>query len=220
MNHLLAVILLCCMTVSVSGADLRTLTVNGEGSAVVPADVAYIHLGVVTESETVTKAMESNKTATNNVFTALAKTEVAKKDVCVHSFTVSQKYKYVKDDESKLVGYVVRSDLKITVKNLDKVVGLLSSLTVDGHANSVSGVFFDVLDKTKVSDEAKTAAVKDAFRRAKLLADASGVKVGKVLTINEGVVQHSRNYPETSNRAGGGEQLYQASVVVVFQLTE
>lgn len=230
LKYVLAGLLSLCV-VAACGADHksdhRTLTVNGEGSAVVSPDIAHVYVAVVTEADTVSKAMTSNKTAMNNVFAVLTKAEIPGKDICTHSFTVSPKFKYVKDEEPKVVGHVVRNDLKVTVKNLDKVGSLLDSLTADGRANAVSGVVFDVSDKTKVTDEAREAAVKDALRRAKLIADASGVKLGKVLTINEGSVQYPRLYAADNVRSlsestpvARGEQTFKASVGLVIQLAD
>lgn len=225
LKHVFFALLFLCSTSFVLAEDQRTLTVSGEGSAVATPDVAYVSVTVATESETVRKAMASNKTSMNNVLAVLAKEGVLDKDICTNSFTLSSKYKYSKDEEPKVVGYVVKNDLKITVRDLNKVGVLLDSLTTDGRINAVSGVVFDVANKTKVTDEARTQAVKDALKRAKLIAEASGVKLGKILTINEGRVQ----YPSYSNIRSAvaesaylskGEQSYQVTVGLVIQLED
>jgi hypothetical protein len=121
------------MAFAAYGAD-RTITVSGEGSASVSPDVVYLYLAVVTESDTVSKAMTSNKKAMNDVFAVLNKNGIADKDICTHSFSVSPKYKYVKDEDPKLVGHVVKNELKVTVRNLDKVGGLLDTWTAEVRA--------------------------------------------------------------------------------------
>lgn len=213
------------MAFAAYGAD-RTITVSGEGSASVSPDVVYLYLAVVTESDTVSKAMTSNKKAMNDVFAVLNKNGIADKDICTHSFSVSPKYKYVKDEDPKLVGHVVKNELKVTVRNLDKVGGLLDTLTADGRANVVLGIVFDVLDKTKVTDQAREAAVADALRRANLIAKASGVKLGKVHTINEGNV-YSPRYNEASalrsadvTPVAKGEQTFRVNVNLVILLAD
>lgn len=227
-KYLIALLFSVCLVSLVSGADpvqdRRTITVNGEGSVAVVPDVAFLNLAVVTEAETVSKAMTSNKVAMNAVFSVLTKAEVLEKDICTHGFNVSPKYKYVKDDEPKLVGYVVKNEVKVTVKNIDKTGTLLDSVAVDEKANFVSGVTFDVLDKTKVLNEARKGAVEDALKRANLLATASGVKLGKVVTIQEHGTSSS-NYTSVSRMSDAtplakGEQSFRSSVTLVITLVD
>jgi hypothetical protein len=90
----------------------------------------------------------------------------------------------------------------------------------------IFGIVFDVLDKTKVTDQAREAAVADALRRANLIAKASGVKLGKVHTINEGNV-YSPRYNEASalrsadvTPVAKGEQTFRVNVNLVILLAD
>ncbi len=226
---MLALVMFCGIAV---GADhpQRTITVSGEGTASVAPDIAYVHLEVVTDHETVSKAMAKSKVATTNVFAALKKNKVAEKDICTHSFSISPKYKYVKDQEPQLVGYTVQTGIKVTVRDLDKTGDLLDALTADGHASYINGVSFDVTDKTKVSDTARENAVNDAMRKARLLAKTSGARLGKVLTITEGGGYSPRPYSlafsaRADSAPGGdhlakGEQTFRVTVNLVVGLED
>jgi len=206
----------------------RTITVTGEGKATATPDVVYINLATVSDGETVGKAMAKSKVASTNIFAALKKNKVADKDICTKGFTLSPKLKYVKDEEPKVVGYTVSNEITVTVHEVAKAGDLLDALTAEGHANGVSGVTFDVLDKTKVSDAAREKAVADALRKAKLLAKASGCKLGEVLSISEGNVYTPRPYAIRAasiqaDRMGDhvhtkGEQQFHVTVNLVIDL--
>ncbi|HUJ38041.1 MAG TPA: SIMPL domain-containing protein, partial [Hyphomicrobium sp.] len=71
------------------------------------------------------------------------------------------------------------------VHNLDKLGELLDRLVSLG-ANEMAGLSFDVSQAEKLRDEARKEAVANAQRRAKLYADAAGVQLGEVVSIDEG----------------------------------
>jgi uncharacterized protein YggE len=208
----------------------RTITVSGEGAASAVPDVVYVHLGVVSEGTTVGKAMVKNRTAMSKVLAVLKEKGIPDKDYSTTNFNVSPKYSYQANQEPKLVGHQVTNDLKVTVRKLDSVGELLDALTADDRANVVSNITFDVCDKSKVTDEAREAAVADALRKAKLLAKCSGVKLGSVQTIVETSYNHPspRAYAFAADKGEGrastqiskGEQQFRVSVNLVISLED
>ncbi len=202
----------------------RTITVNGEGTSSATPDVLYINLAVVTERDSVSKAMSDNKEAMNKVFKTLKDAKIAEKDFCTNNFHVYPRHKY-NNDEVKLVGYGVSNEVTVTVRDLDKGGDLLDALTKDGHANRINGISFDVLDKEKVLGEARDAAVANALKKANALAKVAGVKVDKVLTISEGSAYSPRAYSSMSRESARtplakGEQQFKASVNITLSLKD
>jgi uncharacterized protein YggE len=53
-------------------------------------------------------------------------------------------------------------------------------------ANYLGGVSFSIADTKALETESRTLAVKDAQQKAQTLAQAAGVKLGRVLSITEG----------------------------------
>lgn len=187
MKKCLYALLLSLFALPAFGQDdaKRTITVSGTGKVSATPDVAYIRLGVVTDDLKVSAALSANKKAMSNVFDALKKKNVADKDVCTTNFRVDPKFAYPQNAEPKLVGFTVSNEVTVTVRDLDKVSDLLDSLTGDGAANRVTGVSFDVLDKTALLDKAREDAVNDALRKANLLTKTAGASLGSVITITE-----------------------------------
>jgi len=81
--------------------------------------------------------------------------------------------------------YVVNNQLEVTLRNVDKLGEVLSAATVAG-ANNIWGISFDLADKRPLLDKARAEAIENARKDAARVAELSGVKLGKVLRVNDG----------------------------------
>jgi len=57
--------------------------------------------------------------------------------------------------------------------------------SIDAGANNINRLNFTLDDPTSLRDEARAEAIKDARRRADIMAEAAGIEVGKVISITE-----------------------------------
>jgi hypothetical protein len=163
----------------------RTLTVNGTGKVYLTPDIAYITIGVHTEDENATKAVADNNTQTQKVIDVLKSEGIAEKDIQTTNFSIYPQKEY--DSEGKPTGkivYIVDNSVYVTVRDLDKVGDVLDA-TVQAGANNISGIQFDVADKSAALSQARKSAVEDAEAKAQELASAAGVSLGAVQTISE-----------------------------------
>jgi uncharacterized protein len=163
----------------------RTISVNGSGKAYLTPDIAYITIGVHTEGPVAAEAVAQNNANTQKVIAALKGAGIAEKDIQTTNFSISPQPVY--DDQNKPTGkitYLVDNSVFVTVRDITKVGDVLDA-TVKAGANSISGIQFDVADKTAALSTARQAAVKDAQAKATELASAAGVTLGPVQTINE-----------------------------------
>ena len=94
-------------------------------------------------------------------------------------------------------------------------------------ANTLNGISFGLADPVPSTDEARKAAVVDARHKAELYAAAAGVKVGKVVSINEngGYAPPMMRAEAMAGKSDAvpvqaGELSIGASVTVTFELTE
>jgi uncharacterized protein YggE len=95
---------------------------------------------------------------------------------------------YVYDDNkarSLLRHYALTQSFTIILENPDKYETLLYTLLELG-INDVENISFTTSELRKYRDEARLAAVRAAQEKAKLLTDAVGLKLGKVVNIQEG----------------------------------
>lgn len=88
------------------------------------------------------------------------------------------------NNRQTLRGYLARNAVEARVDDLAKLGEILGA-TVGAGATNVSGVRFDVKDRDAAEREALTRAVADARARADAAASGAGVKVERVLRIEE-----------------------------------
>lgn len=157
----------------------RTISVNGTGSVTISPDIAYITIGVHTEAGDVSEALASNTAQAKAVADALAGLGVEAKDIQTTAFNVYPQQQYGPNGEMLDLKYAVDNSVYITVRDLTKMGEILSTVVKSG-ANNISGIQFDVADRSKAESEARQKAVNDARAQAEELASAAGAKLGKI----------------------------------------
>jgi uncharacterized protein YggE len=166
-------------------AESNTLSVSGSGDAKANPDVAYVTLGVVAQGKRAQEAAKANAASTQKVMEALKTMGIADKDIQTANYSVQPLYENRPNREPVIVGYQVSNQVQATIRKLD-TVGSLIDAALDAGANNVQGVSFGLEARAKPESEALQEAVKDARRKADVLAKAAGVRIIGVLRIQEG----------------------------------
>lgn len=160
------------------------ITALGHGEVKVKPDIALLTLSVTTQSQNQAEAVQQNASKTTALLAALRGAKLADKDVQTLSYTVQPQYDY-KSSPPVLTGYQVQNSVQATVRDLTKVGFVLDKAT-SGGASEVGGVSFDVADRASAQSSALSLAVGAAKRKAAVMADAAGVRLGRLLTLTEG----------------------------------
>jgi len=172
--------------VSPTSSSLEENTIHVSGSATVAAtpDVARIRLGVQAFDASVVEAVSANNETAAAVIAVVKSLGVEPRDVETTSFAISPQRDYRNDRPDSIIGYWVNNELSVTIRDLTSV-GQVLQAAIDAGANTISGIAFSLADPEEAKETARTMAVEDARRRAEVLAEAAGVRVGKVLSIRE-----------------------------------
>ena len=209
----LALLLSACGPTTIQQTTQRTLSVSGNGQAYLAPDIAYIYVGVHTEKLTAAEAVAENTTQTQTVIDALKKAGIDEKDIRTTNFSI-----YPQDKFDPQTGtptgdktYVVDNTVYVTIRKLDQLGDLLDTVVKAG-ANSVNSVQFDVVNKAEALKQARSDAVKDAEAQAKELADAAGLSLGPIQSIN-----FVDNQPIVFDGKGGGGGLAPQAASVPIQ---
>ncbi len=192
-------------------ANLRTLSVNGVGQVYLTPDIAYINIGVNTQSSSASEAVATNKEQSNAVIEAIKAAGVEEKDIHTTNFSIWSNPTY--DEMSVITGtnYVVDNTVNVTVRNLDGLGDLLDS-AVSAGANNIYSIQFDVADKSAAVKEARAIAVTDAKTQAQELADTAGVSLADIQTIS---FYESSPVAYFEGKGGGGGVATNAAVVPI-----
>jgi len=198
-----ALVLSACGPTTINEAateNLRTLNVNGIGQVYLTPDIAYINIGVNTQGPSASDSVTTNKEQSNAVIEAIKDAGVNAKDIHTTNFSIWSNPQY--DDLGQISGttYVVDNTVNVTMRDLDKLGDLLDA-AISAGANSIYSIQFDVADKTAATKEARASAVADAKVQAQELADAAGVSLDVIQTIN---FFDNSPYPYYEGKGGGG----------------
>ncbi len=189
-------------------ANPRTLSVTGEGKVNVAPDIAVMYLSIITRDPYVNKAWDDNNAKAQAAITAIQGQGVKEADIR-SDFSLYQQEKY--DQFGQPTGeitYVVTHTLTVVVRDLTKVGAVLGAAQGAG-VNSVGGVSFSLEDPTPAISQARGLAVANARTRADEIAKGLGVKVGKVLSVNEygGSVPFPMDKSYAMGIGGGGSSV-------------
>lgn len=180
----------------------RTLTVTGTGKVTLKPDIAAINVGVHTENEDVSAALSENNTKAQAVRESLVAAGVELDDIQTVSFSVYQTQVYGPMGEVTGNKYMVDNTVYITVRDLNKLGSVLTTL-VNVGANNIYGITFDVSDRSAALKEARLTALSNAKKQAEELATAAGMKVGKVFSISTSNVSSTPMYDGYGYGGGG-----------------
>ncbi len=189
----------------------RSVSVNGFGKVTIVPDIAIINVGVRTEAEVITDALEGNTAQANAIARALKDLGIEEKDIQTSNFNI-----YPNDRWNPMTGevegrsFVVENTVNVTVRDLPGL-GQVLNVVVDAGANSIYGITFNVEDRSAAIAEARDLAIQDAKAKAGAIADSAGVQLGEIISIS--VFEGSAYYPYYDGM-GGGAALEAAAVPI------
>ena len=165
------------------------ISVSGEGQATLAPDMAIVDLSVVRQAQTAAEALSANNKAMADVLAALGSEGVAEKDMQTSGFTIQPQYKQeiLKSGAYQapvIVSYQVNNGVSVRVRDLGKL-GALIDKTVKLGVNDGGNIRFTNDNPDEAIKQARRNAMAEAMDKAKTLAEAAGVKLGRVISINE-----------------------------------
>ncbi|MGH2558901.1 MAG: SIMPL domain-containing protein [Thermomicrobiales bacterium] len=173
-------------TPTTAASGTTTVSVNGQGRVFVEPDTASVVVGVDVIQDTLAAAQTEATTQMTAIIAALTGAGIAEDDIQTVNFSVSILRDY---DErgmpGPINGFQVSHQVNVTVRDVEQLGDLLDTV-VDQGANAIWGISFYVEDPSGPASEARKLAVENATRKAQELAEASGMQLGRLVSISEG----------------------------------
>ncbi|WP_395450690.1 SIMPL domain-containing protein [Aminobacter sp. UC22_36] len=205
------------------------IIVTGEGEASVAPDLALLSLSVMREAKTAREALDANNDAMAAVIAAMKTAGVAERDLQTAGIQIQPRYNYTNkpdgSQDAELVAYQVINTLSVRVRDIAKTGEILDKAVSLG-VNQGGGITFTNEKPEGVITEARKLAVADAIAKAKVLAEAAGVNLGKVLEIADQsyapppMPMQAKSFDRAAGAAPveAGENAYRVQVNVTFEL--
>ena len=181
---LAAVVLSACSgTIQFGQTQPRMINVTGNAQVILSPDIAYISIGVHSESQTAKEAVASNNAQSQAVIDAIKGQAVDAKDIQTTNFSVYQQTKIGPNGENQGIIFMADNTVYVTMRDLTKIGDILD-LSIAAGANSIYGITFDVQNKDAALATGRDQAMADAKAQAEELIKAAGATLGDVQSIN------------------------------------
>lgn len=184
------------------GPNSALLSLTGEGTSRRTPDIALFSAGVVTQAANATEALADNSRKMEAVIAALKRAGIAERDIQTSAISLQPRYSnpeleaqlraretrqpYVQPTEApRIIGYEARNSVQVRVRRLGQMGKIIDTLISEG-ANQVDGPSFTLDEPREALDEARREAVAVGRQRAELYAQATGMRVTRLLSISEG----------------------------------
>ncbi len=163
----------------------RSLSLSATGAVQTAPDQVTITTGVTSEAGTAREALDKNTAAMTRMVEALKADGIEAKDIQTMNFSVQPIYEARKEGQAqRIVGYRATNSVRLVLHDIAKLGAVLDEVVSLG-ANDIGAIEFGVAEPEARKDEARKAAMAKAIANAKLYAEAAGVELGPVLSINE-----------------------------------
>jgi uncharacterized protein YggE len=204
------------------------LDINATGEVTRVPDVAIISAGVVSRSTTASAALQDTANRMEKVLAALKRAGVEDRDIQTSSVNLNAEYRYPENQAPQLVGYTASNMVTVRFRDIRSSGKIVDALVGQG-ANQINGPNL-VVDKPEAAlDEARAKAIAIGRARADLYARALGMRVVRVVSINESGGYYApppapppppmmARMEAAQTRIEPGEQKLQVNLAMTFEL--
>jgi uncharacterized protein len=181
---LAALAAVACVPVHAQQPPLSSIRVTGDAKVTVQPDRAQVDIGINTRAQRSQDAATQNARAVEAMLDAVRKAVPAAMLKTI-SYSLNPNYEYhVSGGEPTINGYTAVNVVRVTLDDLAKLGAVIDSAAQAG-ANHVQGIQFTLRDPDTVRAQALREAALRARAEADVLAQALGLKVLRVLTVEE-----------------------------------
>ncbi|MFC0678991.1 SIMPL domain-containing protein [Lysobacter korlensis] len=170
---------------AVPTTDGTLLSVSAQAEVRRAPDIATISTGVVTQAGDANAAMRDNAEQMRKVVAAIRAAGIEARDIQTSGINLNPQYRYAENAPPTITGYQASNNVTLTVRDLSRLGKILDALVATG-ANQINGPSFDIADRDSALDEARRGALEKAQARARMYAEALGMRVRRIVSISEG----------------------------------
>ena len=171
---------------SLAPVEQRGIAVTGTGRVVSRPDTAVVEVGAEARAARLADATADVDRTMRAVLAAVKALGVRDADVRTTSYAVDPvaEPRQPGETSARIVGYRVSSVVQVRTRDVDGV-GRVVDAAVRTGANVVRNVHFTIDDSSRAEADARALAMQDAATKAREVAAAAGVRLGRLLAVTE-----------------------------------
>lgn len=162
----------------------REIRVSGQASIYSTPDLFQFSVYIEEQGELVSKLNAGVRAKSQSIVDLLLKSGVDEKDIQSMRVDLNPWFEQVQSQRLQK-GFVLSRQVAVTLRNMDKYDQIIDGLLRLG-ANRIEGFNYVVKDPEQDYLKALELALADARHRADIIAASVGVKVGEVISVQEG----------------------------------
>jgi uncharacterized protein YggE len=221
MSRFLCATILTALMATPALAD-SVLTITGQGTAVVDTLDARITGNIDNHGATAAEAIAAHRGAAADLAKTLARLGVTDKNFTVTGINLNPQYAIgpiTNGQPRAITGYNCSTQISVTVEDPTKLDSVMQALASGGASQSLH-ISYVGHNMSALQDAARAMAVKDAFAHAQVLAKQTGVTLGPVVSVTDGVTPANIfNYTQQLLIGGlNGQHTVAASVTVSWAI--
>ncbi len=159
----------------------HTIIVSGDGEVIAAPDFSTITIVVQGSSETSEEAALKCENLTAQVQEIAAAQGVLAKNLTTAGVTLSS---HQRESDGAITGYVATDTITIITIDVSKVNAILSPI-IDARITESYEVTYSLTDASSAYNEALAAAMADAYEKANAIANAGGVAIDTIVSVEE-----------------------------------
>lgn len=161
-----------------------TLEVTGQAKVSEAPDRVYIDIGVTTRARSSETAASRNAEELSSVIGAMKRAAGPGAQLTTTEYSISPDYSYPPHGAPAIVGYTASNVVRVRLDDLRKIGAVLDAATREG-SNNIRDIRFAVRNEQVPRTEALRKAAESARQDAQALAQALGLKIVRVLRVDE-----------------------------------
>ena len=183
----------------------RYISVSSVGTVKVTPDAVRLNASVSNISKVSKDALAAANVAASKFRAAILANGIDKKYLASTTLTVFPEYNYTQDGGNVLIGYRASQSFEVVIRNAAKAGEIVDAVVASaGYSLAINGGTPFVYDNTKATEAARNSAVKNAKAKAASYAKLLGVKIGKIIYLQESSAPSS--YPIMMTQAKASDE--------------
>lgn len=163
--------------------EFPVVVTSGEAEVKRAADRAWVSINAESRSRDPKEAQRANAEAMNAVMQKLKSLSLGGDAIRTTSVELHPEFDYANNRQT-LRGYVARNSIEVRVDDIAKT-GEVISAAVGSGATSVGGLRFDIKQREAAERDALRLAVENARSRAEAAASGAGMRVERIVRIED-----------------------------------
>jgi uncharacterized protein YggE len=159
------------------------ITTTGEARLSRAPDLAWVSVAAEARADRPGEAQRLAAEAMASAQAALEAAGLPADAIRTTGYSLRPNLQY-QNGRSTILGYIANNQIEVRVDELDRLGAVLDAAGGSG-ATAISGLRFDLKDRTGAEREALRMAVEDALGKARAIASGAGASIGPVVRIDE-----------------------------------